>query len=104
DHVRLLHPGLRAGLAAVLDLDDGRSAGPDPRRGTLRGDRDERREGELPVGGQRILLAVDRGLGNGQLVLAAVPQREVERGALAVTGPGHLAGLERLSLPPDRRL
>ncbi len=103
DHVGLLHAGLRAGLAAVFDLDDGGSARADPCRVALRGDLDEGGKAEFPVGGQRILLAVDRGLGNRQQVLAAVPQLEVERGALAVAGPAHLAGLQRLAIQRDRR-
>src|SRR6266480_7363929 len=62
-------------------------AGPDAGGVALRWDLDQRGERELPVGRQRVLLAIDGGLRNRELVLVAVPQLEAERGALPVARP-----------------
>src|SRR6202022_3607642 len=94
---------LRTGIDAVLDLDDGRRARPDPRGIALRRHLDDGGERQLPVGRQRVLLAVDRGLWDRQLILPAVGQLEAQRCALPITRPGdRLVG--GLAVQRDRRL
>ena len=95
DHIGLLHPGLRTGIDAVLDLDDGRRPRADPAGVALRRHLDDGGERQLPVGRQRVLLAVDRSLRDRQLVLSAVAQLEAEGGALPVARPrdGLVVGL-----------
>ena len=104
DHVGLLHAGLRTGIDAVLDLDDGGSTGADPGGVSLRRDFDDSRERKLPIRRQRVLFAVDRRLRDRQLVLVAVSQLQVERGTLAVAGPADLLSVERLAVDGNRRL
>ena len=93
DHVSLLHPGLGPGVAAVLDLDDGRRPGPDPVRRSLRGDLDPGNEGELPVGGERVALAVQSRLGDRDLVGMAVAAGKPHQGVIAMAADGQASGV-----------
>ncbi len=94
------------GRASVLFSTWMMTGAPEPIRAgvSLGGNLNHRREAQLPVGGEGVVLAVQGGLRNAEQILTAGPQLEIQRRALGVAGPGDLLCVKGFPVERDRRL